>query len=176
MAKLGISAVGSESLSLSDLASLGSFASGVAVTVSLIYLIIQTRQNVRHTRGLIIQGASARTTAIVLANQTRDVMTAWIIGNGGEASEARIREGQFNLMCQTSVTAMEDLFAQRALGLIPDEVFARNCFVHRALLSQAGMRAYWLAQREELAEAAPKFVAFVDGLCVGDAAEFALKL
>jgi hypothetical protein len=163
-------------LSLSDLASLGSFASGVAVTVSLIYLIIQTRQNVRHTRGLIIQGASASTTAIVLANQTRDAMTTWIGGNGGDPTEARIREGQFDLMCQGSVTAMEDLFAQRALGLVPDEVFARNCLLHQALLSQPGMRAYWMAQRKELGEAAPKFVAFVDGLCVGDATEFALKL
>jgi hypothetical protein len=163
-------------MSLSDLASLGSFVSGVAVTVSLIYLIIQTRQNVRHTRGLVIQGASARTTAIVLANQGRDMMTAWIEGNGGELTEEAIKRGQFLLMCQTSVTALEDIFAQKSMGLMPDEVFARNCVLHQGLLAQPGMRAYWTAQREVLSKVAPRFVAFVDGLCVGDAAEFTLKL
>ena len=37
-------------MSLSDLAALGSFVSGFAVLASLIYLALQTRQNVKHKR------------------------------------------------------------------------------------------------------------------------------
>ena len=168
--------MGIQHMTLSDFAALSTSVSGIAVTVSLIYLIIQTRQNVRHTRGLLVQGASARTIAIILANQSRDVMTAWIEGNGGQATEEAIRKGQFQLMCQGSVTALEDIFSQHTDGLMRDEVFARNCFLHRALLSQPGMRAYWTAQRDGIGNVAPKFVAFVDGLCTEEAREFMLRL
>ena len=47
-------------MTLSDFATLSTAVSGIAVTVSLIYLIIQTRRNTRHTRPLIHQGATAR--------------------------------------------------------------------------------------------------------------------
>jgi hypothetical protein len=40
-------------MSLSDLASIGSFVSGAAVLVSLVYLRLQIRQNTRHSQALI---------------------------------------------------------------------------------------------------------------------------
>ncbi len=163
-------------MTLSDFATFSTAISGIAVTVSLIYLIIQTRQSTRHTRALIQQGQSARTTAIVLANQTHDISAVWVEGNGGNPTPETIRKAQFFLMCQTSVTALEDIFAQHNEGLMTDEVFARNCHVHRRLLSQPGFRAYWNSQKTELEEVAPKFCAFVDGLCVGDATEFSFGI
>jgi hypothetical protein len=42
-------------MSLSDLASIGTLVSSVAVFVSLIYLGLQMRQNAKHTRALIHQ-------------------------------------------------------------------------------------------------------------------------
>lgn len=47
-------------MSLSDLASLGSLASGLAVLGSLVYLSIQTRQAAKHQRSLMMQGRAAR--------------------------------------------------------------------------------------------------------------------
>jgi hypothetical protein len=79
-------------------------------------------------------------------------------------------------MCQTSITALDDIFSQHSDGLMQQEVFARNCFVHRGLLLEPGYRAYWNAQREELRSIAPKFVAFVDGLCVEEATAFGFRL
>jgi len=163
-------------MTLSDFATFSTAVSGVAVTVSLIYLIIQTRQNTRHTRALIHQGASARTVAIVLANQATDVSAAWVEGNGGKPTPEAIRRTQFFLMCQTSITALEDIFSQHNDGLMKPEVFARNCLVHRGLLSEPGMRAYWTGQRAEVAKVAPEFCAFVDGLCTGDATEFKFRI
>jgi hypothetical protein len=43
-------------MTLSDLASIGSLVSGIAVLVSLIYLNQQTRQGAKHTRALVQQG------------------------------------------------------------------------------------------------------------------------
>src|SRR5215471_4269187 len=49
-------------MSLSDLASLGSFVSGVAILVSLIYVALQLRQSAKHQRALMHQGYAARVT------------------------------------------------------------------------------------------------------------------
>jgi hypothetical protein len=163
-------------MSLATFATISTAISGVAVTVSLIYLIIQTGQNLRHTRALIHQGASARTTAIVLANQVADASAAWIEGNGGTSTPEAIRNLQFFLMCQTSVTALEDIFSQHKDGLMHEEVFARNCALHRGLLSEPGYRAYWNSQRVELQKIAPRFCAFVDGLCTEEASEFRFRI
>ena len=43
-------------MSLSDLASLGSFVSGVAVLISLIYLALQVRQTEKNQQSLMQQG------------------------------------------------------------------------------------------------------------------------
>jgi len=47
-------------MSLSDLAAFGSFVSGLAVLVSLIFLLLQVRQTNRNQRALMQQGISAR--------------------------------------------------------------------------------------------------------------------
>ena len=61
-------------MSLSDLASIGSLISGVAVLVSLVYLSLQIRQNARHSQALIQQGRAARIadTALRLAELRAD--------------------------------------------------------------------------------------------------------
>jgi hypothetical protein len=53
-------------MDVSDIASIATAVSGLAVTASLIYVGIQTKQNVRHTRALIHQGTAARTTNLLL--------------------------------------------------------------------------------------------------------------
>ena len=47
-------------MTLSDLASIGSLISGVAVLISLIYLALQVRQSDRNQRTLLQQTASTR--------------------------------------------------------------------------------------------------------------------
>jgi hypothetical protein len=53
-------------MSLSDLASLGSFVSGVAVTVTLVFLLIQLRQNNHNQRAIMQQGRSAQQVDLLL--------------------------------------------------------------------------------------------------------------
>ncbi|HUO88976.1 MAG TPA: hypothetical protein VMU08_07370, partial [Rhizomicrobium sp.] len=53
-------------MTLSDLASLATLVSGIAVLVSLFYLSLQIRQNTRHSRALIHQGRAARMSDMAL--------------------------------------------------------------------------------------------------------------
>jgi hypothetical protein len=53
-------------MTLSDLAALGSFVSGAAVTVTLVFLLIQTRQTNRNQRAMMQQGRSAQQVDLLL--------------------------------------------------------------------------------------------------------------
>jgi len=53
-------------MSLSDLAAVGSFVSGLAVVITLVVLVIQTRQSIKNQRSLIAQGMFARASELVL--------------------------------------------------------------------------------------------------------------
>ena len=156
-------------MSLSELASLATAISGLAVTASLIYLAIQTRQNARHTRALIHQGTAAEpTTAILLGFMNPDMVAAWIEGNGGKTTPEAIRARQFYYHCGTAMIAMEDYFGQHEVGLLSEEQFSRGCETFRAILKEPGLRAYWLKQRDMMVKAAPNYCAFIDSLCTGE--------
>ena len=159
-------------MTLSDFASFSTAISGIAVTVSLIYLAVQTRQNSRHTRALIQQGHAARTNDITIGLQASESCAAWIEGNGGIATPQAIRTHQFRLMCATGLGAMEDTFAQHSDGLMSEEEFVRNCDTYRGLLLQPGMRAFWTETRARIAGGAPRFCAFVDSLATGQPETF----
>ena len=163
-------------MSLSDIANFSTALSGLAVTASLIYLAIQTRQNLRHTRAQIQQGAVARTTALILANQEPFRAAAWIEGNGGHPGPEEIRKFQFNMMCGNALYAMADLHFQNVDGLLNAELFSLECENFKALLSQRGLRTYWASTRDGFGRVAPRFRDFVDGLCVDEPAEFSHRV
>lgn len=163
-------------MTLSDFATLSTAISGVAVTVSLIYLIIQTRQNTRHTRALIHQGATARTISIMLANQNHDSSAAWIRGNGGTVTPDTISDVQFGLMCSTAISALSDLHSQYRDGLMTEEQMGAYRDQFSGLLAQPGMRKYWNGRREGIVKAAPDLCAFIDSLCVEEVPAFTIKL
>jgi hypothetical protein len=153
---------------LSDVASIATAVSGLAVTASLIYVGIQTKQNVRHTRALIHQGTAARTTSILLGFMNAEIVSAWIEGNGGTATPELIRQRQFHYHCGIAMIAMEDYFSQHEDGLLSDEQFSRGCETFRGALREPGLRAYWLKHRETMTKEAPRYCAFIDSLCAGE--------
>lgn len=154
-------------MSLSNIAPIAATISGFTATVSLIYVGIQTRLSVRHTRALIHQGTAARTASLLLGFMNADAVAAWIEGNGGTPTAELIRRRQFHYYCGASMIAMEDYFNQHEQGLLSDEQFARGSMTFRQALKEPGLRAYWLRQREVLAEAAPRYCAYFDSLCEG---------
>lgn len=69
-------------MSLSDLASLGSFISGIAVLTSLIYLALQVRQTKRNQQIAIRHTRASRVVELHLALADAGVANAWLHGVG----------------------------------------------------------------------------------------------
>jgi hypothetical protein len=155
-------------MSFSEVESIANDVSRWAVLVSLIYVAIQTRLSVRHTRAQIQQGIAARTTNILFGWMNAEAIAIWIEGNGGTPTPQLIKQRQFHYHCAIAMIAMEDYFSQHEMGLLSDEQFSRGSETFRDRLKEPGLRGYWLRQRESMAKAAPRYCAFIDSLCTGD--------
>ena len=147
-------------MSLSDLASLASFVSGLAVLGSLVYLAIQTRQNAKHTSALIRQ---SRTTQVTQRLQTfiSDplLMDLQIRGNAADQTLSDIDVARFVYNSLATVTNFQDQFYQHKEGLIDD---ARHEGLDVAIQFAArnpGFRAAWTVNRVRFDQ---EFRVFVD--------------
>jgi hypothetical protein len=148
--------------SLSDLSSIGSLVSGVAVLVSLIYLAQQTRQNSKHTRALIHQGRSI---------QAADLTDRWAADPSLIALLLRATRGdrtlddeevlRFLLMQFSAYQMWEDRFYQHKDGLVDEERHAGTVREIKERLQTIGYRASWQMQRNTYGT---EYQAFVDGL------------
>ncbi|HLJ52008.1 MAG TPA: hypothetical protein VKT24_01410 [Rhizomicrobium sp.] len=135
-------------MTLSDLASLGSFVSGVAVLVSLVFLFFQLRQlnaqvaqNTRHARALVWQEATARGVNLMIATADRDLCSAYIRGNGEEPTPDAIAHRQFILQARAAALSIEDLFRQWEDGLMSDARWDRTRRSYpQALATNPGLR------------------------------------
>lgn len=154
---------------LSDIATISTAVSGFAVTASLIYVGIQTKQNVRHTRALIHQGTAARTTNLLLGLMNPEAVKAWLEGNGISVTPEAIKRKQFQYQCRVMMVAIEDYYTQHEVGLLSEEQFSRGRATFRERLREPGLRALWLKEGETISREAPHYSAFVDCLCSGEA-------
>jgi len=130
-------------MSLSDVASIGSLVSGLAVLVSLLYLAQQTRQNVKHTRALIFSGSASRAVSLYLAMASPEASKVWVAENTGSTDAARIQHEQFRRMCGGFYINWDDAFWQHEEGLIDDESFERVTNGVVAMLAAPAARRYF---------------------------------
>lgn len=110
-------------MTLTDLAALASIVSSLAVAASLVYLGLQTHQNVKHTRALIQQGRTARTVEIGLRFADADLSAALILANGGTATPEAVKSTQYGLMVGAIFSSWVDSFAQHEQGLTSEAQF-----------------------------------------------------
>jgi len=73
-------------MTLSDIATFTTAMSGVAVTISIIYLALQTHQNTRHMRAQINQGRVALIAQLLITGTDADVAAAVLLGTTGSAT------------------------------------------------------------------------------------------
>jgi hypothetical protein len=134
-------------MTLSDLASIGSLISGVAVLISLIYLGLQMRQNSRHSQALIQQGRASRTMEIL----TRWAEFDW--SDGMEACMSGLPEvnprdlRRFIALMRAYFVNYEDSFLQHREGLLEGVAFATVEAALRATMTGPGHRAAWKVVR-----------------------------
>src|SRR5581483_10151760 len=151
-------------MSLSDLASLGSFVNGLAVLISLIYLALQVRQTKRNQQIAIRHTRASRIVDLQLALADPGVVGAWLHGSGNPREITQTELGQFINLCRALFFHFEDSFYQREEGLLNDEAFETVV---------PGVRAAWKIARPNFAG---RFRDFMDGAVAASAVEPAVDL
>jgi hypothetical protein len=147
-------------MSLSDLASLGSFVSGFAVLISLIYLALQVRQTERNQQISIRHSRVSRTVELHLALADPSVADAWLHGTGRPQEITQTEVSQFIHLCRAHFFHFEDSFYQREGGLLNDEAFETVVAGARLLARSPGVRAAWRIARPNFGG---RFLGFMDG-------------
>ena len=155
-------------MSLSDLASLGSFVSGVAVLASLVFLFFQMRQmteqvaqSERNQVAAIKQGRSNRIISLSVPRLEPSVAVAVSKGMAGSEDIADEQILQFRAWALLMFVGGEDSFSQHAAGLLDEDSFSAFVAGHKMLLRNPGVRVAW----REMRDAWPnEFGAFYDKL------------
>jgi hypothetical protein len=155
-------------MSLADLAALGSFVSGVAVLVSLIFLYYQLRQiseqvkqAEKHQRAAIGQGRVNRMVELSLRTVETDfgVAMANVLTNSEKLTAHELF--QFLHYARALFLNAEDTYYQHESGLLEEEQFAGFINALKYSLSAPAIRMMWLGIRPAYG---PKFAKFVDKL------------
>jgi hypothetical protein len=146
-------------MTLADLSSLGSFISGIAVLVSLVYLSLQIRQNTRHSQALMQQGRAARiadTSLRIAELRADDGLNGCFEG----LPEARAQDvARFLNVARAVFISAEDSFYLGEEGLLGPTAFESYKASLRAGMGSSGMAAAWMMTRDMYE---PKYRAFMD--------------
>ncbi len=134
-------------MSLSDLAALGSFVSGVAVVITLVFLLVQTRQTLKNQRSLMQQGRTARIVDLIFRQTDPALMDVMVRGRAGDSTLEPLQIETFLNVARASLISMEDTYLQHGLGTIDPSAWKTSTARLADLLSQPGMRAAWNGYR-----------------------------
>jgi hypothetical protein len=134
-------------MSLSDLASLGSFVSAVAVAVTLIFTLFQLRQNNLALRAATQQNRTARYTEQIL-RPTEPFLCEAVT----KAAEGRVDLTSEQVMAFTRHSASvfwnsEDVFLQHQGGNLDQEAFESDTAILKGFLTNPAYRVGWRINR-----------------------------
>jgi hypothetical protein len=111
-------------MTLSDLASIGSFVSAIAVVISLVYLASQSRQARSHQPAAIRAERASRLAMMNTAAEDPSIADAIMKGLQGSGDISVTQYAQFTHFCRASFYNAEDTYFQHSQGLISDQAFA----------------------------------------------------
>ena len=130
-------------MSLSDLAALGSFISGVAVVFSFIFLALQMRQSNSNQRSLMQQGRSARNITTIL-QQTEPTMSETIVrAFQADLTMPREQVRAFTGYAAAVFWSAEDSFLQFRKGMLDAESWSTEDATLRAFMALPAYRVAW---------------------------------
>lgn len=148
-------------MSLSDLASIGSFVSGIAVVVTLAFLVVQTRQTNRNQRALMQQGRAASQVDLLLRGAEPQFRGVILRVYAGDPTLTDIEIYTAIFLSLANWRSFEDGYLQHRMGTLDQESFQGDTAIARSLLSQPSERATWRLVRGNFA---PSFRDYVDGI------------
>lgn len=155
-------------MSLSDLASLGSFVSGVGVLISLIFLYFQVRQvnaqvgqAEKNQQAAIRQERSAKVSDIDMSAADPSLAETITNAMNGSPDLTRMQLAQYLSYTNARLVISEDAFYQHKNGLLSEEAFASFERHFGGAFTMPGPRVTW---RWVKAGYGAEFVEFVDRL------------
>jgi hypothetical protein len=131
-------------MTLSELASLGSLVSGVAVLITLVFLLIQTRQN---TMALFRAEANATYTAgsewmmAIINNQ--DLARLLIAGSAENGNLNEIDDLRFGNFLRLTLWFSQHIWHRQKLGILPEGEWERGTAIVTDLLVTRRGAAWW---------------------------------
>lgn len=148
-------------MSLTDLASLGSFVSAIAVLISLIYLSLQVKQAERNQQASIRSTRVTRIVDIHMGLAEPSLSDAVAKGGAGASDVTDTEVRQFIFYCAARFYNAEDSFNQFQEGLLDQRTLDSLVVGLQHSLRQPGIRAYYKRQRAAFGR---EFADFVDKL------------
>lgn len=130
-------------MGLTEVALIASIISGVAVTISLVYLALQINQNTRHTRAQIQQARVTRLIDQMIGFSDADKCAAYIRGNGRDPTPEAIQDRQFYMQCIAQFGVILDGYTQHQEGLLNDEQFHAISATYRMWFREPGLQRHW---------------------------------
>ena len=153
-------------MTLSDIASIGSLISGLAVLVSLVYLSLQFRQTERNQQASIRQGRINR--AVELMTTRMEPAVAEAVSNAieGDPNLTPQQLALFESYADAYFLHAEDTYYQHEAGLLNESAFRTFAAYQKFAFAQTGWRVQWRRQRAYYTGA---YVAFMDEQLAGAA-------
>ena len=148
-------------MSLSDLASIGSFVSGVAVMVTLVFLVLQMRQSNHNQRALMQQGRSSRASSSILQMSEPFAAQCYVRGIRVDQSLSEHEVWSYWAMVTAQHINWEDSYLQHRSGMLDADSFATDDSVLRITCGFPGHRRIWHLVGPTFG---PTYRAYVDGI------------
>jgi len=130
-------------MSLSDLASIGSLVSGVAVLASLIYLTLQVRQNTHAHRTTAHQGRLAFVRDFLAQVAQPSMPTVYLRGMEADSSLTEEEFTRFRALMHSWFLGMAEIVWLHERGVLDEDRFVGSMAALRGYLSFPGCRALW---------------------------------
>lgn len=148
-------------MALTDLAAIGSFVSGVAVVVTLVFLVIQMGQTNRNQRSLMQQARTARVSETILCCTEPFLSEAMVRGFQGDTTMESPQIQAFFRQLSALLYNYEDSFLQYRAGTLDTSSWNTDVAALQEFFLYPGFRVAWRFNRDFMSGA---FREYVDGI------------
>jgi len=149
-------------MSLSDLASVGSLVSGVAVLVSLVYLALQVRQTEKNQRAQISQGVIDRTSDMNMWVIDSQMLDVFLKARNQQTDLSEKEIFHLSIIFRVLLSNSQDAYVQHSAGLIDQLTFDQTMTTLKYWLGNPIFRAIWKSQNTILAST--EWAAYIEKL------------
>src|SRR5450755_2094299 len=135
-------------MTFADLSSLGGFISGIAVVITLIFLLLQMRQTDKNQKALLQQGRSARVTELILKRTEPELSRALTRGLQADLTIEGFQVESINAFFSALFWSIEDSFLQYRAGLLLSTSWETDDATLRGFFAVPACRVAWTMNRD----------------------------